>query len=147
MISKSILFPLITLFTIIIGLTIAYFISQESIAVNLAEIDTEFSLHIGESAIIKDQGIKIKFIDVLEDSRCPSDVQCIWEGTVSLMINIKYNEQDLGNFVLNSTNLHKASFMEYYVQFKELNPYPVSTQIIPKTAYQATFRVAQYGLD
>jgi hypothetical protein len=63
------------------------------------------------------------------------------------MINIQYNGQDLGNFILNSSNLHKASFMGYYVKFKELEPYPISTEIIPKVSYRATFTVDEYGPD
>ncbi|MFX0185674.1 MAG: hypothetical protein ACFE95_21525 [Candidatus Hodarchaeota archaeon] len=147
MISKSVLFTLISLFTIIIVTAIAFFMFQQPTEVNFVEINTEISLYIGESVFIKDHGIKLKFVDVLSDSRCPSDVVCVWEGTVSLMINIQYNSKDLGNFILNSSNLHKASFMGYYVKFKELEPYPISTEIIPKTSYHATFVVDEYGPD
>ncbi|MFX0084366.1 MAG: hypothetical protein ACFFAU_01730 [Candidatus Hodarchaeota archaeon] len=147
MISRSVLFILISLFTIIIGTTIGFIILQQPTEVKFGKIDTEFSLYIGESVIIKDHGIKLKFVDVLSDSRCPSDVECIWEGTVSLLINIQYNSQDLGNFILNSSNLHKASFMGYYVKFTELKPYPISTETIPKTSYHATFIVDEYGPD
>lgn len=114
---------------------------------NFVQINTDISLYIGESAIIKNHGVKMKFVDVLEDSRCPSDVECLWEGTVSLLINIQYNGEDLGNFVLNSSNLHKASFMGYYVKFKELEPYPISTETIPKSSYYAIFSVKEYGPD
>lgn len=120
---------------------------QQPTEVNFAEIDTEISLYIGESVIIKDHGIKLKFVDVLHDSRCPKDVECIWEGMVILKINIQYNKEDLGNFILNSSNSLKASFMEYYVQFKELKPYPISTEVIPKTSYHATFIAGEYGPD
>ncbi|UCE12408.1 MAG: hypothetical protein JSV04_09435 [Candidatus Heimdallarchaeota archaeon] len=151
MISNSVLFTLISLFTIIIGTIIgpmfAFFMLLQPTEVYFAEIGTEISLYIGESVAIKDHGIKLKFLDVLDDSRCPSDVQCIWEGTVSLMINIQSDSEDLGNFILNSSNLHKASFMGYYVQFKELEPYPISTEIIPKASYYATFIVNEYGSD
>jgi len=126
---------------------IAFFLLQQPIEGNFGEIGTDISLFIGESVIIKDHGIKLKFVDVLDDSRCPSDVECVWEGTVSLMINIKYSRQDLGDFILNSSNLQKVSFMGYYVKFKELEPYPISTEIIPKTSYHAIFRVDEYGSD
>ena len=151
MISNSVLFTLISLFAIIIGTFIgpmfAFFMLLRPTEVYFAEIGTENSLYIGESVTIKDHGIKLKFVDVLDDSRCPSDVECIWEGTVSLMINIQYDSEDLGNFILNLSNLHKASFMGYYVQFKELEPYPISTEIIPKNTYCATFIVDEYGSD
>ncbi|MFX0210730.1 MAG: hypothetical protein ACFFDT_32425 [Candidatus Hodarchaeota archaeon] len=147
MISKKVLFTLISLVTIIIGTAIGYFMLQQPTEDNFSEINTDISLYIGESVIIKDHGIKLKFVDVLEDSRCPSDVECVWEGTVSLLINIQYNSEDLGNFILNSSNLHKASFMGYYVKFKELEPYPISTETIPKSSYRATFSVDEYGPD
>lgn len=147
MILKNALFSLIFLGTIIIGTSIAYFMLQQSTAGNFVEIDTEISLYIGESVIIKGHGIKLTFIDVLEDSRCPSDVECFWEGTVSLMINLNFNNQDLGNFILNSSNLHKASFMSYFVKFVKLEPYPTSTVVIPKTSYHATFIVGEYRSD
>ncbi|MFX1517094.1 MAG: hypothetical protein ACFFC6_12400 [Promethearchaeota archaeon] len=147
MILKSIFLIILSFFTLIIGPLIVFFIFRPPIGVNFGEIGTDVSLHIGESVIIKNHGIKLKFVDVLEDSRCPSDVECVWEGTVSLMINIRYSQQDLGDFILNSSNLHKASFNGYYVKFKALEPYPISTEIIPKTSYVATFRVGEYGPD
>lgn len=147
MISKGALFILLAILTITIGSTIAYFMLQQPTEPNYAEIDTDLSLYIGESVVIKNHEINLKFVDVLSDSRCPSDVECVWEGTVSLMINIEYNDQDLGDFILNSSNLHKASFMGYYVKFKELNPYPISTEIIQKSEYVATFSVSEYGPD
>jgi len=130
-----------------IGTTIAYMVFQQPTEVNTAEIDTDFSIFLGESIYINGYGIKITFVDVLADSRCPSDVICFWEGTVSLEINIRYNNQNLGNFILNSSNLHKASFIGYYVKYKELEPYPISTEIISKPSYHATFSVHEYGPD
>ncbi len=32
----------------------------------------------GETVVLK--GVSIKFLEVLEDSRCPKDVNCIWAG-------------------------------------------------------------------
>ena len=83
LISKSVLLTLISLLTIIIGATMAYIMFQQPSEINFAKLDTEISLYIGESVIINDHGITLKFVDVLDDSRCPSDVECVWEGTVN----------------------------------------------------------------
>ena len=147
MISKGVLFAVISVSAIMLGTTIAYIAFKQPAKTITANIGTEFSLYIGGSVIINDNGIRVKFLDVLTDSRCPKDVECIWEGTVSLLINIQFDNQDLGDFVLNSTNLHKASFMGYYVKFKVLEPYPVSTKTISKSSYLATFIVNTYGPD
>ena len=110
-------------------------------------LDNPFSLKIGESMNISDHGIIIKFIDVIEDSRCPSDVVCFWEGTVALVVNIHFGVTNLGQSTLNKTNLHKISFMGYYIKYIDLKPYPISTEAIHKSNYNATFVVKQYGID
>ncbi len=110
-------------------------------------MNTPFSLKIGESTNIDEPKIIIKFIDVLEDSRCPSDVQCVWEGTVSIEINIIYEDENLGNKILNYSNLHKVSFIGYYIKYLDLSPYPISTEIIEKGSYNASFVVSEYGSD
>ena len=48
----------------------------------------EFSLHIGESLVITGEDLDIKFVEVSEDSRCPKDVTCVWEGRVTAVVEI-----------------------------------------------------------
>jgi len=43
-------------------------------------IDKEFSLGIGQTANIEGEKLVIKFKAVLEDSRCPVNVVCVWAG-------------------------------------------------------------------
>lgn len=50
------------------------------------------TLSIGEVAGFKD-GLSIRPINVLEDSRCPVDVQCIQAGTVRISLKTSVNEQ------------------------------------------------------
>src|SRR3972149_9754011 len=45
-----------------------------------ANLDSEFVLQIDQSAEIKSEELKITFLNVTSDSRCPSDVTCIWQG-------------------------------------------------------------------
>lgn len=65
---KYSLLPLIFLFS-------AYAFGQEESA-KPPVIGIKIPLH-GEVAI---KGITIKFLDVIEDSRCPKGTNCIWEG-------------------------------------------------------------------
>jgi hypothetical protein len=43
-------------------------------------LNKEFSLGIGQSASIDGEKLIIKFKAVLEDSRCPINVVCVWAG-------------------------------------------------------------------
>jgi len=45
-----------------------------------ALIGKEFSLGIGQTANIEGEKLIIKFKAVLEDSRCPVNVVCVWAG-------------------------------------------------------------------
>jgi len=40
----------------------------------------EFSLSVKQRAFIKGENLEIKFEEVIEDSRCPWEVTCVWEG-------------------------------------------------------------------
>ncbi len=145
--SNLLFLSVVSLLTIIFGVGFVFLFLQSPMENNQAQLDTQFSLNIGQSATLPEQGIKFYFTDVLEDSRCPSDVECFWEGTVSLAINIIFEGSNLGEYILNSSNLHKASFMGFYVKLKVLAPYPVSTEVIQKSEYVGTFIISEYGSD
>jgi hypothetical protein len=45
-----------------------------------AGLGEEFTLPIGEEAVITGEDLRISFEEVTEDSRCPKNVECVWEG-------------------------------------------------------------------
>ena len=51
-------------------------------------LDEEFILYAGESVAIAGEDLRMKFVEVSEDSRCPKDVTCIWEGRVTAVVEI-----------------------------------------------------------
>jgi len=51
------------------------------------EENTKFSLGLGKCQ--KMEGVKITFLEVLQDSRCPKDVDCVWAGQAKIKIRIK----------------------------------------------------------
>ena len=84
----------------------------------------------GENKFLKDAGMNITFKKIVEDSRCPKDVQCVWAGvaTIELTVMGTYSrpapvkistlndaKKGLSNSVI--LNGHKISLVE-------LNPYP-----------------------
>ena len=58
---------------------------------NEASLGEEFYLGIGQSVVITGEDLEIKFLEVSEDSRCPKDVTCIWEGRVTAVVEILTN--------------------------------------------------------
>ncbi|MFX1535533.1 MAG: hypothetical protein ACFFDI_15005 [Promethearchaeota archaeon] len=111
-------------------------------------LNTPFNLKIGESVDIESVGIRVTFFAVTQDSRCPLDVTCVWEGDVTVVVTIVLNGLHQGNFVLDRNNMHKASFGGiYYVKLVELSPYPETTDPIPLSSYIGNFTVGEYGPD
>ena len=102
----------------------------------------EFSLHIGQSASIVGEELKIKFLEVVEDSRCPRGVTCIWEGRVSCLIEITYRES-LHRLMLTEPGLTSwppaKPFKEYKIAY-HVEPYPQAGTEIAVEEY----RLASY---
>lgn len=49
----------------------------------------EFQLRAGQQAIVEGEGLRVRFVSVLEDSRCPEDVRCIWGGNAEVLVNVE----------------------------------------------------------
>ena len=65
-------------------------------------------------------------ITELNDSRCPKDVVCIWQGMAEIKIEI--TKPVMNSFILNTNNNRKDSIAGYIFELKEVTPDPVSTK-------------------
>ncbi len=50
------------------------------------KVGEEFTLALGESVGIDNKGIIVEFKKVIEDSRCPMNARCIWEGNARIAL-------------------------------------------------------------
>lgn len=104
-----------------------------------------FPLTIGGSAESLANGIQVTLSAVLEDSRCPTDVVCVWEGRASILVRVE--GADPSPVALELTLPGTASAPAsggvggYVVVFHSLAPYPTSTTAIDPSAYRATLTV------
>lgn len=53
-----------------------------------AQLGEEFSLALGDSIPLDGTPYVVVFEKVLEDSRCPLDVTCVWEGNARVAIGL-----------------------------------------------------------
>ena len=83
----------------------------------------EIEIKFGET--IHYDNLKLYFYDI-EDSRCPSDVACIWEGKVSAMIRISNDTHDIGG--PQDIGFMQKSFVPYFIMLKDVKPYPISSE-------------------
>ena len=73
-------------------------------------------------------GVEIGFMQVKEDSRCPSDVQCVWAGNAAVELSLASGGAPAVTRVVNST-LDPKTVEEYgmRITFKALSPAPRQT--------------------
>ena len=111
-------------------------------------LNEQFQLQLHEPAIIID-GPEISILNI-EDSRCPSDVTCVWEGEVKISVYVVKDKNPLGNFTLTSRagdkNMATQTVDGYSIRVIEVNPYPVSTKQIPLSDYVVTLVVSKKAI-
>lgn len=57
----------------------------------IAEPGTSFTLPVGKTATVKGTDTRLTFREVREDSRCPTDVTCVWAGDAKILVVISRN--------------------------------------------------------
>lgn len=110
-----------------------------------AELDKPFELKFSQEAIIDSENISIRFINFIQDSRCPSDVVCIWEGQATIRVSVEVDGTDAGQYMLTigADPSPSAAFGQYSVTLLGLEPYPVSTVETDRSDYVATLVVSK----
>jgi len=107
------------------------------------KVGEEFELAVHQTAQISAENISATFQGVLEDSRCPVDVTCIWAGLakVSLQVSVSGQERELS--LSTSPPENSAVFENYTFWLLSVRPVPRSDQNIDSSAYVVTMRVDQ----
>lgn len=87
------------------------------------ELDKVFQLARGQMALLRSENLSITFKQVLEDSRCPENVQCIWAGNARIAIEVMRPGSGKETLILNSTlEPHEASYQGFRIRFEGLAP-------------------------
>jgi len=131
------------LFTL--GMNLVYVSELETELLKTVDLGQEFSLHIGESASIKGEELKVEFLEISEDSRCPTGVVCVWEGRVSGHVEITYRES-IHSVVLTepgSTSWPSEITFEGYKITYQVEPYPQVDTEIAKEEYRLELRISK----
>ncbi|MEH2289988.1 hypothetical protein [Nostoc sp.] len=102
-------------------------------------LNTPFYLRYGRTAYLPTENIEIKFSKVIDDSRCPSDVTCIWQGEVIIGLDIIKNGKQVSTLTLTlipgDEPLPIQFLNKYSVRLIEVSPYPNSKKTIALQDY------------
>jgi hypothetical protein len=106
-----------------------------------------FTLGGGQEAVISGENLRLRFNAVLEDSRCPTQVECFWTGQarIAVLVQPAGDEPTITEFNTNPApgqNLQTARVGEYTVSLQSLDPYPQSIdESIALEDYRVTLSV------
>lgn len=108
---------------------------------SLAALPTEVTLQYGQDRRV-DGMLRLSFSDVLEDSRCPVDVTCVWAGNAKVQVGIGLGTGPTHPLELNSTLEPRAvDWNAVRVTLLAVTPEPVSTESSPLEAYAVRLRL------
>ncbi len=106
-----------------------------------------FALHVGEQAIMPDERF-LRFVNVVEDTRCPEDIECEWEGNavVAFALADRNDASDTGEiFTLNTYGPLGQSVVKHgdTITLHNLHPIPQSDKLITPDEYVVELRVTR----
>ncbi len=102
----------------------------------------EVTVRVGETVVANN--LEITFTRVLEDSRCPVGVTCIWEGNakVELEVGALNGDGPTIQLVLNTaTEPRDGDAYGQRITLTAVHPHPVSTAPIPPDKYEVRLKV------
>ena len=133
---------LLVAITVCLLLLISSCIAGNEVEVHPGE---EFSLKSGQIAVISGENLKIEFVEVTEDSRCPKGVTCIWAGRVVAKVKISM-DGDTDELLLTQHGLSEeyatVDYREYRLAY-HVEPYPQAGQVISKNQYRLLIVVSK----
>jgi len=104
-----------------------------------------FQLEEGKTLFLENGKIKIESLGVLEDTRCPLDLECFWGGEVIIGFRITENGKNVSNFNLSIGEIPKESAFrridKYIINLQDVVPYPSIGVKIYHSNYKASLIV------
>jgi hypothetical protein len=101
----------------------------------------EFKLPVTKTAIEPNAKIAFTFDSVASDSRCPSDVVCVWAGEATVVVSITIADVSYGQYKLSTLPGSGTVIVgRYSFTFMDLYPYPVTSADV-KPSYVGYFLI------
>lgn len=88
--------------------------------------------------------LTIRFVEVVEDSRCPENARCVWAGNAKIKIEVKSKGAASQTIELNTNGNDKsARYNGLLIELIDVSPAKKTNAPIKKNAYVATIAVSR----
>jgi hypothetical protein len=105
----------------------------------------EFSLAISQQAELTGEDLTVTFNNVSEDSRCPKNVVCVWEGRAVCNLTVQ-KAGVTGELILTQPGLTASSTIQEYQGYQysfSVEPYPEAGKSIAKSDYRLVMSISR----
>jgi hypothetical protein len=103
---------------------------QEEVPCNTFTLGDPIEVYLGETVTDCGKELSLTFVELVSDSRCPANVQCVWQGMVEVKLSINIQGRE-STFHLSSEPDHgekipNSKVIEgYRIKLENVLPYPV----------------------
>jgi len=109
-----------------------------------AQTSQQINLRVNNQKAIAGSKLTIKFVSILEESRCPEGVNCIHAGNAKIQIKVAKRGGAAKTFELNTNfDPNSISFEGYEIKLINLVPAPKENIRINRNGYTATLIVSK----
>ena len=105
--------------------------------------NTDFELAVGAMTRVGGTPLSIRFDTVSEDSRCPTNAQCVWEGNATIRLTADSAGKPQTVELRTAGNPQPGSAFGYRIEYRALRPTPTTAGPTPPRDYVVTLRVTQ----
>lgn len=109
-------------------------------------LDKEIPVEVDERVLFDEEGFAIHFREVVNDSRCPKGLTCVWAGNAKIRIEVEslLRSAPTRTFELNTyLEPQQASYAGYTIHLISLAPYPHVDKDIEPGAYEVTLKITR----
>jgi len=118
--------------------------AQQSRKAEVIRLGQEFDLKINQEAMVEGEGLAVVFESVLEDSRCPEGVDCIWSGNAKIKVRLSKQKHAPAPIELNtSVESKSSSYLDYEIKLVALKPRPKADKPVQTNEYKATLIITK----
>jgi hypothetical protein len=128
------------------GQGLAYGVARRS--AQAARVGREFRVRAGRTVTLAREGLRLRFVRVAADSRCPTGVECVWAGNAEVVIEVGTRNRRVSKTLRLNTNASperpaEDKYRGYTVKLVELKPYPSASRKVRQGEYTATLLVVR----
>lgn len=115
-----------------------------SVSQKRVHVQREFVLRAGNEVLVTEAKLTVKFKEMVEDSRCPEGLDCIWAGNGKISLTVTRSKHKPVSFELNTTTEPTCfTYENYVITLVKLAPYPKKDITIRPQEYVATLKVTK----